>query len=153
MVFNLDETIIHNMNLPNGDYFFVRPGFFDLIKRMKNDYEIIIFTEKEEKSAEDIMKKLNYENNIDYVLYKNKLINEEGQPIKKLELDGKNLNKIIYVDNSEINSMNYQKNLYKISSWYNNIFDNELNNLKEKIINITNSNAFTGDITKVINNS
>ena len=153
LVFNLDETIIHNMNLPNGDYFFVRPGFFDLIKRMKNDYEIIIFTEKEEKSVEDIMKKLNYENIIDYVLYKNKLTNEEGQPIKKLELDGKNLNKIIYVDNSEINSMNYQKNLYKISSWYNNIFDNELNNLKEKIINITNSNAFTGDITKVINNS
>ena len=141
------------MNLPNGDYFFVRPGFFDLIKRMKNDYEIIIFTEKEEKSVEDIIKKLNYENNIDYVLYKNKLINEECQPIKKLKLDRKNLNKIIYVDNSEINAMNYQKNLYKISSWYNNIFDNELNNLKEKIINITILNAFNGDITKVINNS
>ena len=153
LVFNLDETIIHNMNLPNGDYFFVRPGFFDLIKRMKNDYEIIIFTEKEEKSVEDIIKKLNYENNIDYVLYKNKLTNEEGQPIKKLELDGKNLNKIIYVDNSEINSMNYQKNLYKISSWYNNIFDNELFILKEKLNNIANSNSFNEDITKAINNS
>ena len=153
LVLNLNETIIHNMNLPYGDYFFVRPGFFDLIKKIKNNYEIIILTEKEEKYVDDIIKKLNYDNSIDYILYKNKLKYEEGQLIQKLELIGRNLNKIIYVDNSEISAKYCKKNLYKISSWYNNIFDNELFILKEKLNNIANSNSFNEDITKAINNS
>ena len=46
LVLNLNETIIHNMNLPYDDYFCVRPGFFDLIKKIKNNYKIIILTQK-----------------------------------------------------------------------------------------------------------
>ena len=152
LVLDLDETIIHNMNLPFGDYFFVRPGFFELIKEVKENYEIIIFTEKDKKFVDDIMNKIDYDKYINYTLYKNHVIYEEKQAIKKLELIGRNLDKIIYVDNSEISSKYNKKNLYKISSWYNDIFDNELITLKEKLVNIANSEKFNEDITQAINN-
>jgi len=152
LILDLDETIIHNMNLPFGDYFFVRPGFFELIKKVKENYEIIIFTEKDKKFVDDIMNKIDYDKYINYTLYKNHVIYEEKQPIKKLELIGRNLDKIIYVDNSDISAKYNKRNLYKISSWYNDIFDNELITLKEKLVNIANSEKFNEDITQVINN-
>ena len=152
LILDLDETIIHNMNLPFGDYFFVRPGFFELIKKVKENYEIIIFTEKDKKFVDDIMNKIDYDKYINYTLYKNHVIYEEKQPIKKLELIGRNLDKIIYVDNSVISAKYNKRNLYKISSWYNDIFDNELITLKEKLVNIANSEKFNEDITQAINN-
>ena len=69
-----------------------------------------------------------------------------------MELIGRNLDKIIYVDNSVISARYNKKNLYKISSWYNDIFDNELITLKEKLVNIANSEKFNEDITQSINN-
>ena len=152
LILDLDETIIHNMNLPFGDYFFVRPGFFELIKKVKENYEIIIFTEKDKKFVDDIMNKIDYDKYINYTLYKNHVIYEEKQPIKKLELIGRNLDKIIYVDDSDISAKYNKRNLYKISSWYNDIFDNELITLKEKLVNIATSEKFNEDITQAINN-
>ena len=151
LVLDLDETLIHNMNLSFGEYFFVRPGFFDLIKSIKDICEIIIFTEKEKKNVDDIINKIDYNNYIDYVLYKRHVIYEEEKLIKKLELIGRSLNKIIYVDNTDISSKYNKNNLYKVSSWYNNIFDDELILLKEKLINISKSGTFDEDITKGIN--
>ena len=153
LVLDLDETIIHNMNLPFSDYFFVRPGFFELIKKLKDFYEIIIFTEKEKKYLDYIMNIIDYDKNIDYTLYNKHIIYEEEKPIKKLELIGRDLNKIIYVDNSDVSAKYNKRNLYKISSWYNDIFDNELIQLKEKLVNIANSGKFNKDITQGINNN
>ena len=151
LIFDLNETLIHNMNLPFGDYFFVRPGFFDLMKKVHKIYEIIIFTEEKKNYVDNIKNKIDYKNYVDYILYKKHLIYEENKPIKKLELIGRDLNKIIYVDNSEISAKYNKKNLYKISSWYNNIFDDELIKLKEKLINIAKCEKYAQDITKGLN--
>ena len=151
LIFSLNETIIHNMNLPFGDYFFVRPGFFDLIEKIHNIYEIIIFSSEDKNVTYDIIKRLDNKNYIDYILYKKHCLYEERNIIKKLELIGRDLKKIIYIDNSEISAKYNKKNLYQISSWYNNIFDEELIKLKEKLINIYNSGNFEEDITKKLN--
>ena len=139
------------MNLPFGDYFFVRPGFFDLVKKIHDIYEIIIFTSENKNAVYDTIKKIDYKNYIDYILYKKHCLYEDGNIIKKLELIGRDLNKIIYVDNTEISAKYNKKNLYQISSWYNNIFDEELIKLEEKLINIYNSGNFEEDITKKLN--
>ena len=148
LIFNLNETIIHNMNLPFGEYFFVRPGLFDLINRIHDMYEIIIFASEEKKVVYDIINKIDNKNFIDYILYKKHCIYEDGNIIKKLELIGRDMKKIIYVDNSEISAKYNKKNLYKISSWYNNIFDEELNKLGKKLINIYGSETIEEDITQ-----
>ena len=148
LIFNLNETIIHNMNLPFGEYFFVRPGLFDLIDKIHDIYEIIIFASEEKKVVYDIINKIDNKNFIDYILYKKHCIYEDGNIIKKLELIGRDMKKIIYVDNSEISAKYNKKNLYKISSWYNNIFDEELIKLGKKLINIYDSETIEEDITQ-----
>ena len=151
-VLNLNETIIHNMNLPFGDYFFVRPGLFDLLEKVHNFFEIIIFASEDKNVVDDIINKIDNKKFIDYILYKKHCIYEEGKAIKKLELIGRDLKKIIYVDNSEISIKYNIKNLYKISSWYNNVFDEELSKLKEKLINIYNSGKNEDDIISKLYN-
>ena len=148
LVLDLDETLIHNLNLPFGDYFFVRPGLFELFEKVHNIFEIIIFTAGKKGYARKIIDKIDIKNNVDYILNKKHISNIEGNMVKKLDLIGRDLNKIIYVDNLEKNALYNKKNLYLISSWYNNIFDKELLILKDKLIKISTCGKFDEDITK-----
>ena len=150
LIFDLDETLIHNMNFPFGEYFFVRPGVASLLEGVHDSFEIIIFSEQKKKYVYNIIDKIDINNYVEHVLYKKHIINEEGNDVKKLELIGRDSNKTICVDNSENNWKYDFKNLYKISSWYNNVFDDELIELKEKLLNIANSCRFYDDITQEI---
>jgi len=67
-----------------------------------------------------------------------------------LDLIGRDLNKIICVDNLEKNAKYNKENLYLISSWYNDIFDKELIFLKNKLIKIANDGKYDNDITKAL---
>ena len=148
LVLDLDETLMHNLNLPFGDYFFVRPGLFDFLEKIHDLYEIIIFTASKRNYAYSIIDKIDYNNYISHILHKKYILYENGSPIKKLDLIGRDLNKLIFVDNLETCAKYNKKNLYCISSWYNNIYDNELYKLQEKLIYIATSGQFDDDITK-----
>ena len=148
LVLDLDETLMHNLNLPFGDYFFVRPGLFDFFEKIHDLYEIIIFTASKRNYAYSIIDKFDYNNYITHILHKKYIIYENGSPIKKLDLIGRDLTKLIFVDNLETCAKYNKKNLYCISSWYNNIYDNELYKLQEKLIYIATSGKFDDDITK-----
>lgn len=150
LVINLGETLIHNMNMPFGDYFFVRPGYFDLFEKVHDNFEIIIFTKEKKDAAEEIINKINYKNYIDNTFYEKNKIYEDDNFIKNLESIWGNTNNIIYVDNSRITDKNKKINLYKISSWYNNIFDSELIQLKNKLINLANKEILDKDNTQNI---
>ena len=151
LVIDLDETLIHNLNLPFGDYFFVRPGVFDFFEEIHDIFEIIVFTAGQKNYAYSIIDKIDYKNYISYILYKKHIIYEDGNAIKKLDMIGRDLNKIVFVDNLENNAKYNKKNLYLISSWFNNIYDNQIYKLKEKLLNIANSGKYDDDITKGLN--
>ena len=148
LVLDLDETLIHNMYFPFGHYFFVRPGVLDFLEKVHNFFEIIIFTAAKKEYVYNIIEKIDYKDYIDYILYKKHILNEKGILAKKLDLIGRDLNKIIYVDNLEKNANYNKKNLYLISSWYNNIFDKEIYILKDKLIYIATCEKFENDITE-----
>ena len=148
LILDLDETLIHNMNLPFGEYFLVRPGIFDLLSNVGDIFEIIIFTAAKREYAYNIIEKIDYKNFIDHILYKKHMINIEGNYVKKLDLIGRDLNKIIYVDNLEKNAKFNKKNLYLIPSWYNDIFDKEIYKLKEKLMYISTCSKFDNDISQ-----
>jgi hypothetical protein len=148
LVIDLDETLIHNLSLPFGPYFLVRPGVFELFETINKIYEIVIFTASSKRYANSIIKKIDYKNNVDYILHKKYIIYEEGNPVKRLDMIGRDINKIIFVDNLEINAKYNKKNLYLISSWYNNVYDDEIYKLKEKLMKIANSENYKNDITK-----
>ena len=148
LVIDLDETLIHNLNLPFGHYFLIRPGVFELFETISKIYEIIIFTASNKRYAYSIINKIDYKSNVDYILHKKYIIYEDGNPVKRLDMIGRDMNKIIFVDNLEINAKYNKKNLYHISSWYNNVYDDEIYKLKEKLIKIANSENYKDDITK-----
>ena len=148
LVLDLDETLIHNLYLPIGEYFFVRPGVFDLFENIHQFYEIIIFTSAKKDYAYNIIEKIDYKDYIDYILHKKHNTNLNGNIVKKLDLIGRDLNKIIYVDNLEKNAKYNKKNFYLISSWYNDILDTEINILKDKLIHIATCGKFNNDITQ-----
>ena len=148
LVIDLDETLIHNLNLPFGHYFLVRPGVFELFEKINKIYEIVIFTASTKRYAYSIINKIDSKNNVEYVLHKKYIAYEDGKPVKKLDMIGRDINKIIFVDNLEINAKYNKKNLYLISSWYNNVYDDEIYKLQEKLIKIANSENYKNDITK-----
>jgi hypothetical protein len=148
LVIDLDETLIHNLSLPFGPYFLVRPGVFELFETINKIYEIVIFTASSKRYANSIIKKIDYKNNVDYILHKKYIIYEEGNPVKRLDMIGRDINKIIFVDNLEINAKYNKKNLYLISSWYNNVYDDEIYKLKEKLMKIAISENYNNEIRK-----
>jgi TFIIF-interacting CTD phosphatase-like protein len=121
-----------------------------LFEKVHDNFEIIIFTKEKKDAAEDIINKINYKNYIDNTFYEKNKIYEDDNFIKNLESIWGNTNNIIYVDNSRITDKNKKINLYKISSWYNNIFDSELIQLKNKLINLANKEILDKDNTQKI---
>ena len=149
LVLDLDETIIHSVKLNYGNYFFLRPGTIELLKELSHFYEIIIFTSSPKEYADDILDKIDsYGNLIAHRLYKYHVLFEKGKSVKKLELIGRDLNKIIFVDNLKCNAKYNMKNLYLIPTWTDDIYDSEIYKLKNKLKYIYESGKFNNDVTK-----
>ena len=149
LVLDLDETISHSIKINFGNYFFLRPGTIEFLNELSKFYEIIIFTSSPKEYADDILDKIDSSGDlISHRLYKPHVIFEKGKSVKKLELIGRDLNKIIFVDNLKYNAKYNLKNLYLIPSWTDDINDNELYKLGNKLKYIYESGKFNDDITK-----
>ena len=151
LVLDLDETICHSMKLNFGYYFLLRPGAIELLTELSELYEIIIFTSSPKIYADNIIDKIDEKGSlISHRLYKSHVIFERGKSVKKLNLIGRDLNKIIFVDNMKSNAKYNPKNLYLIPSWTDDIYDDELFKLKNKLKYIYTSGKFNDDITKAL---
>ena len=149
MVLDIDETLTHTLKLPCGDYFLVRPGVKDFLQEMKKHFEIIIFTSSPKIYADNILDKLDTNNEyFKYRLYRRHAVYENGDCVKKLSMIGRDLKKIVFVDNLKSNAKYNPENLYNIKSWYSDIDDNELIKLKNKLNDIISSGQYDEDITK-----
>ena len=149
LVLDIDETLSHTIKLPFGNYFLVRPGALELIKDLSYYYEVDIFTAALKHYADNILNKLDRNNNyISYRLYRCHCTYEDGKSVKKLGLIGRDLSKIIFVDDIRRNAKYNPQNLFLVSKWIDNIYDDELFKLKEKLEVIAISGQFDDDITK-----
>lgn len=149
LVLDLDETISHSLKLNFGYYFLLRPGVIEFLTDISKFYEIIIFTSSPKIYADNIIDKIDEKGTlISHRLYKSHVIFEKGKSVKKLNLIGRDLNKIIFVDNLKSNAKYNPKNLYLIPSWTDDIYDNELYKLKDKLLYICTSGKYNDDITK-----
>jgi Dullard-like phosphatase family protein len=149
LVLDIDETLSHMIKLPFGNYFLVRPGVMDLLKELNTYYEIDIFTAALKHYADNIINKLDKDNKyISYRLYRCHCTYEDGKSIKKLSLIGRDLNKIVFVDDLERNAKYNPQNLALVSKWFDDIYDNEIINLKEKLKFIALCGKYDEDITR-----
>ena len=153
LVLDIDETITHTLKLPSGDYFLVRPGVKEFLEEMVKYYEIIIFTSSPKGYADNILDKIDLNNEFfSYRLYRKHVTYENGNSVKKLSMIGRDLNKIVFVDNLKSNAKYNPNNLYHIKTWISDITDNELIILKNKLANIATSGNYDNDITKGLYN-
>ena len=162
LILDIDETITHLVKLPFGNYFLIRPGVIELLKELYNYYEIDIFTAALQHYADNILNKLDKDNKyISHRLYRCHCNWEEGKSIKKLSLIGRDLTKVVFVDDIERNAKYNMKNLILVSKWSDNLYDEELINIKNKLKLIAQSEKYNNDITiglidekltKIINN-
>ena len=149
LVLDIDETISHTMRLSFGNYFLLRPGVIHLIKKLYNFYEIDIFTAAIKRYADNIVNKLDPNDNyIKYRFYREHCIYEGTKTVKKLVRIGRDLNKIIFVDNIKYNAKYNMDNLYHVSSWKDNVYDTEMIKLQDLLVDIIVNGTFKDDIRK-----
>ena len=148
LVLDLDETITHN--LPSK-YFLVRPGTLSFLKEISEFYEIIIFTSAHQNYADNILNRLDPENKfISFRFYKQHTYIEENKVIKNLKNLGRDLKKIIFIDNFKYVAKYQMENIYQIKTWIDDVFDNELERIKNKLINIAKNKKYFKDVRKAI---
>ena len=103
LVLDLDETLISfkiNPKEPTNGLLRFRPGLDIFLDKMKNYYELIIFTSATEKYADVIINEIENKKQIfDYRLYRKNTVMFNGDLIKDLSKLGRDLSKIIIVDN------------------------------------------------------
>ena len=151
LVLDIDETISHTMRLSFGNYFLLRPGVIHLIKKLYHFFEIDIFTAAIKRYADNIVNKLDPNDiYINYRFYREHCIYEGTKSVKKLVRIGRELNQIIFVDNIKYNAKYNMDNLYHVSSWKDDVYDEEINKLQDLLIDIIINQTFKDDIRKGI---
>ena len=123
LVLDLDETLIHfSLNGENEGQLFFRPYLFEFLNSVSQFCEIIIFTAGVKEYAKivlDIIENRIGKKIFDYRLYReNTIPNDEGVFIKDLSKIGRNLKKIIIVDNTKENYELQNENGIEIKSYY-----------------------------------
>ena len=107
LVLDLDETLIYFQNynnLLNNSYknknsLIFRPGLLDFLYKMKPLYELVLFSFGTKEYVDHILSIIEKKEKIfEYVLYRQHATYEKGEYVKNLALLGRDLKKIIIVD-------------------------------------------------------
>ena len=107
LVLDLDETLIHFKANPNNEEsgtIKIRPYLYQFLDKIKKYYELVVFTAATQEYADPIINAL--ENNkkyFDYRLYRIHTIIIDNDFVKDLSKLGRDLSRIIIVDNMEQN--------------------------------------------------
>ena len=141
LVLDLDETLIHfSINAQNEGHLFFRPYLFHFLNSVSEYYELIIFTAGLKEYAKivlDLIENRMGKKIFDYRLYREHTEpNDEGIFIKDLSKIGRNLQKIIIVDNTKENYELQNDNGIEIKSYYG--FDSKKMDLMEDNIILDN---------------
>ena len=136
LVLDLDETLVHYFEDETEAYVKVRIGTEKFIKEMSKYCEICIFTASTKYYADTVINGLGNLDLIDYRLYRQHTSMCGGVNIKDLSKLGRNLEKIIIIDNIEENYQLQPNNGINISDFEGADNDNELEYLLEDLLEI-----------------
>ncbi|KAJ5066294.1 ctd small phosphatase-like protein [Anaeramoeba ignava] len=157
LVLDLDETLVHSSftkptkydfqfeaeieNYRHQVYVNIRPGLNEFFQKIKNNFEIMIFTAAQKNYANPVINFIDQEGIISKIFYRDSCVSFFGNPVKDLRVIGIDLDKIILVDNSLTSSLFQKENYLPIISWYGDQNDNELSKIAlilERIVPLDN---------------
>ena len=136
LVLDLDETLVHYFEEETESYVKVRKGTEKFIKELSKYCEICIFTASTKYYADIVIDGFDSHHLVDYRLYRQHTTTNNGINIKDLSKLGRNLEKIIIIDNIEENYQLQPNNGINISDFEGDENDNELEFLLEDLLDI-----------------
>lgn len=139
LVLDLDETLVHSVffYIPRCDFSFmtdplhlisvcVRPGVKDFILKMGTLYELVLFTVGNNIYATRIIDFIDPQHMIKYRLFRDSCTFSRGNFVKDLSKLGRDLQRVIILDDSPASYMFQPYNALPISSWIGDPNDDEL---------------------------
>ena len=138
LVLDLDETLVHYIEEEDKDnaYVKIRMGVGDFINALSEFCEIVIFTASIQYYANIVIDGLGCKDKIDYKLYRQHTDFIDGTHIKDLSKLGRDLSKIIIIDNLEENYQLQPNNGLNIIDFEGDENDNELIYLMQDLLNL-----------------
>ncbi|CAJ1936963.1 unnamed protein product [Cylindrotheca closterium] len=147
LVLDLDETLVHCTVEPveDADLVFpvdfhgmtyqvhvrLRPYLFEFLEKIKDKYEVIVFTASQKVYANELLNLIDPEGKyIQHRMYRESCLAVEGNFLKDLNVLGRDLATCVLVDNSP-HAFGYQvDNGIPIESWFDDPKDSELRKLE-----------------------
>ena len=140
IVFDLDETLINIefKDLTNNKCILhFRPGLFQFLSDIQPYYELMTFTSASKEYAQPIINEIESKNKyFDFNFFREHSIISGNDFVKDISRIGRDMKKIIIIDNMEENFRLNKKNGIKIYPFYGNKNDNILFELKNILIAI-----------------
>ena len=141
LVLDLDETLIHFKPNPNNEEsgtIKIRPFLMEFLEKIKEYYELVVFTAATQEYADPIINALETNKKFfDYRLYRMHTIIIDNDFVKDLSKLGRDMSKIIIVDNMEQNYKLQKNNGITIRPfWGKDNEDTALSDLCEILIKI-----------------
>ena len=136
LVLDLDETLISfqtDIDDETKGLLKFRPFLYEFLEKMINYYELIIFTSATQDYAEPIIETIDKNNKyFDYILCRQHTIVVNNDFVKDISLIGRDLKKMIIVDNMPQNFRKQKENgIFIKPFWGEDNYDCALNNLGE----------------------
>ena len=126
LVLDLDETLVHYFELAGEGNFMVRPGCKEFLEEACKHYEIVIFTAALQDYADWVLDQIDEPRCISHRLYRQHAIPGGNYYIKDLSRIGRDMSKVIIVDNVAENFQMQPDNGILIRSWFDDPHDNAL---------------------------
>ena len=136
LVLDLDETLVHFFEDNNEAYVKVRMGAEYFITTLSKYCEIVIFTASTKYYCDIVINGLDCKDLIDYKLYRNYTDEYNGINVKDLSKLGRDLKKIIIIDNIEENYILQPNNGLNIIDFEGDENDNELQFLLNDLLEV-----------------
>ena len=130
LVLDLDETLVHFFYTPSGGSFLIRPHCFDFLEEMSSIFDIAIFTAGMKDYADSILDLLDPEKKwIKYRLYRHHTSLSGMCFVKDLSKLGRDLKKVIIIDNLADNFRLQPNNGLEIKTWTEEMRDSQLKDI------------------------
>ncbi|CAD8160227.1 unnamed protein product [Paramecium octaurelia] len=118
LVLDLDETLVHYQELPNGGgQFLVRPYAEEFLEKLSKYYELVIFTAAQSDYANFIIDIIDKQKVVTARLYREHTCYKDNIYLKDLSILGRSLERVIIVDNMPENFQLQPENGIYILSW------------------------------------
>ena len=142
LILDMDETLIHYFFTHINGMFFVRPFCFNFLRELNEIYEIVTFTAGTKEYADNILNILDIDNNIiKYRLYRQHTTILGCSIYKDLSKIGRDLSRVIIIDNLKENFRMQPNNGIFVKTWTNDVNDVQFKDILKILKDIVANNV------------